>query len=108
MIRLWLSYPQMPPLSHPSKCHPFIPLPHFAPPSGRGYGFSYTNDAGRRNKDEEKGPKVAEMGSITGSDNDLRRLSIEACVSILLKFGVEQSVVDANMSRWWWGGRMRG
>ena len=69
------------------------------PPIGRGYGFSYTNDAGRRNKDEDKGPKVAEMGSITGSDNDLRRLSIEACVSILLKFGVEQSVVDANMSR---------
>ena len=68
--------------------------------AGRGYGFSFTSNLGRRaGKDEDKGPKAAETGWITGSDNDLRRLSIEACVSILLRFGVEKKVVEEDMSR---------
>ena len=56
------------------------PPPHIC--TGRGHGFSFTSDAGQRGaKEEDKaaGPKAAESGAITGSEYDLRRLSIKQC-----------------------------
>ncbi|XP_050209349.1 transcription initiation factor TFIID subunit 1 isoform X2 [Mercurialis annua] len=71
-------------------------------PSGRGLGFSYVRAA-------PKGPvsnalakkKAAARGSttVTGTDADLRRLSMEAAREVLLKFNVPEEQI-AKQTRW--------
>ena len=47
---------------------------------------------------EEKALKAPQVGSITGTDNDLRRLFTVEMKSILLAWGVEPSAIPTN--RW--------
>ncbi|KAK9162481.1 hypothetical protein Syun_003383 [Stephania yunnanensis] len=72
-------------------------------PSGRGLGFSYVRVA-------PKGPvssavvkkKVATIrggSTVTGTDADLRRLSMEAAREVLLKFNVPEEQI-AKQTRW--------
>ncbi|OMP09565.1 Ubiquitin [Corchorus olitorius] len=72
-------------------------------PSGRGLGFSYVRTAPKApvsNAVMKKKTAVARGGSsVTGTDADLRRLSMEAAREVLLKFNVPDEVI-AKQTRW--------
>ncbi|KAL0365199.1 UNVERIFIED_CONTAM: Transcription initiation factor TFIID subunit [Sesamum angustifolium] len=73
-------------------------------PSGRGLGFSYvrtTPKAPISNAMVKKKTVVGKGSTVTGTDADLRRLSMEAAreVSSLLKFNVPEEQI-AKQTRW--------
>ncbi|XWS09403.1 hypothetical protein CRYUN_Cryun40dG0082200 [Craigia yunnanensis] len=72
-------------------------------PSGRGLGFSYVRTAPKApvsNAVMKKKTAAARGGSsVTGTDADLRRLSMEAAREVLLKFNVPDEVI-AKQTRW--------
>ncbi|KAI9119626.1 hypothetical protein K1719_009502 [Acacia pycnantha] len=72
-------------------------------PSGRGLGFSYaraTPKAPVSSTVVKKKATTARTGStVTGTDADLRRLSMEAALEVLLKFNVPEEVI-AKQTRW--------
>ncbi|KAI9083926.1 hypothetical protein K1719_034184 [Acacia pycnantha] len=72
-------------------------------PSGRGLGFSYaraTPKAPVSSTVVKKKATAARTGStVTGTDADLRRLSMEAAREVLLKFNVPEEVI-AKQTRW--------
>ncbi|KAI9083910.1 hypothetical protein K1719_034168 [Acacia pycnantha] len=72
-------------------------------PSGRGLGFSYartTPKAPVSSTVVKKKATTARTGStVTGTDADLRRLSMEAAREVLLKFNVPEEVI-AKQTRW--------
>ncbi|CAK9163157.1 unnamed protein product [Ilex paraguariensis] len=72
-------------------------------PSGRGLGFSYvraTPKAPISNSTLKKKTAVSRGGSnVTGTDADLRRLSMEAAREVLLKFNVPEEQI-AKQTRW--------
>ncbi|XVE80957.1 hypothetical protein DITRI_Ditri15bG0023500 [Diplodiscus trichospermus] len=72
-------------------------------PSGRGLGFSYVRTAPKApmtNSVMKKKTAAARGGStVTGTDADLRRLSMEAAREVLLKFNVSDEVI-AKQTRW--------
>ncbi|XP_022722053.1 transcription initiation factor TFIID subunit 1 isoform X2 [Durio zibethinus] len=72
-------------------------------PSGRGLGFSYVRTAPKApmsNAMMKKKTAAARGGSsVTGTDADLRRLSMEAAREVLLKFNVPDEVI-AKQTRW--------
>ncbi|KAM7252551.1 hypothetical protein ACFE04_024434 [Oxalis oulophora] len=74
-------------------------------PTGRGLGFSYVRVAPKasvssaemvKKKAAAPGSKVT---SVTGTDADLRRLSMEAAREVLLKFNVADAVIGP-LTRW--------
>ncbi|XP_015082118.1 transcription initiation factor TFIID subunit 1 isoform X2 [Solanum pennellii] len=71
-------------------------------PSGRGLGFSYvrtTPKAPIPNAISKKKTVVAKGSTVTGTDADLRRLSMEAAREVLLKFNVPEEQI-AKLTRW--------
>ncbi|GLT91585.1 hypothetical protein SLE2022_094660 [Rubroshorea leprosula] len=72
-------------------------------PSGRGLGFSYVRAAPKAPLSStitKKKTAAARGGStVTGTDADLRRLSMEAAREVLLKFNVPDDVI-AKQTRW--------
>ncbi|XP_020107589.1 transcription initiation factor TFIID subunit 1 isoform X2 [Ananas comosus] len=72
-------------------------------PSGRGLGFSYvrvTPKAPISNSTAKKKSAAARGGStVTGTDADLRRLSMDAAREVLLKFNVPEEQID-KLTRW--------
>ncbi|KAK2983159.1 hypothetical protein RJ640_018504 [Escallonia rubra] len=72
-------------------------------PSGRGLGFSYVRTAPKApisNALVKKKAAVNRGGStVTGTDADLRRLSMEAAREVLLKFNVPEEQI-AKQTRW--------
>ncbi|KAH9321851.1 hypothetical protein KI387_016490, partial [Taxus chinensis] len=72
-------------------------------PSGRGLGFSYIRVAPKPPISSalvKKKAAAARGGSaVTGTDADLRRLSMDAAREVLLKFNVDEDQID-KMTRW--------
>uniref|UniRef100_A0ACD6A6H9 Uncharacterized protein n=1 Tax=Avena sativa TaxID=4498 RepID=A0ACD6A6H9_AVESA len=71
-------------------------------PSGRGLGFSYvrvTAKAPVSNSSHKKKSAAAKGTTVTGTDADLRRLSMDAARELLLKFGVPDEQID-KLTRW--------
>nr|XP_024393704.1 transcription initiation factor TFIID subunit 1-like isoform X3 [Physcomitrium patens] len=72
-------------------------------PSGRGLGFSYLRVATKPPNAgalvEKKAAAARGGGAVTGTDADLRRLSMEAAREVLLKFKVPEEVID-KLTRW--------
>ncbi|XP_006657187.1 transcription initiation factor TFIID subunit 1 isoform X2 [Oryza brachyantha] len=71
-------------------------------PSGRGLGFSYvrvTPKAPISNATHKKKSAAAKGTTVTGTDADLRRLSMDAARELLLKFGVPEEQID-KLTRW--------
>lgn len=72
-------------------------------PSGRGLGFSYVRTAPKAPMSSAmmKKKTVAGRGgpTVTGTDADLRRLSMEAAREVLLKFDVCEEEI-AKLTRW--------
>lgn len=71
-------------------------------PSGRGLGFSYvrvTPKAPISNAMVKKKTVVGKGSTVTGTDADLRRLSMEAARELLLKFKVPEEQI-AKLTRW--------
>ncbi|XP_057977617.1 transcription initiation factor TFIID subunit 1 isoform X2 [Malania oleifera] len=72
-------------------------------PSGRGLGFSYVRTAPKAPISSavlKKKMPVGRGGStVTGTDADLRRLSMEAAREVLLKFNVPDELI-AKQTRW--------
>ncbi|KAK6945794.1 TAFII-230 TBP-binding [Dillenia turbinata] len=72
-------------------------------PSGRGLGFSYVRTAPKApvsNAMVKKKSTIGRGGStVTGTDADLRRLSMEAAREVLLKFNVPDEHI-AKQTRW--------
>ncbi|EPS70477.1 hypothetical protein M569_04282, partial [Genlisea aurea] len=71
-------------------------------PSGRGLGFSYvrsTPKAPISNASLKKKAIVGKGSTVTGTDADLRRLSMEAAKELLLKFGVSEEQIG-KLTRW--------
>lgn len=72
-------------------------------PSGRGLGFSYLRAApkppGSSALVEKKAAAARGGGAVTGTDADLRRLSMDAAREVLLKFNVPESQIE-KLTRW--------
>ncbi|KAL8541845.1 hypothetical protein ACS0TY_002914 [Phlomoides rotata] len=71
-------------------------------PSGRGLGFSYvrtTPKAPISNAMVKKKAVISKGSTVTGTDADLRRLSMEAARELLLKFNVPEEQI-AKQTRW--------
>ncbi|PIA32456.1 hypothetical protein AQUCO_04500216v1 [Aquilegia coerulea] len=72
-------------------------------PSGRGLGFSYVRVAPKAPPSSavaKKKTAIAKGSStVTGTDADLRRLSMEAAREVLLKFNVPEEQI-AKLTRW--------
>ncbi|XP_004288581.1 PREDICTED: transcription initiation factor TFIID subunit 1 isoform X1 [Fragaria vesca subsp. vesca] len=72
-------------------------------PSGRGLGFSYVRAAPKASMSSAVVKKKSAAGrggsTVTGTDSDLRRLSMEAAREVLLKFGVSDELI-ARQTRW--------
>ncbi|CAD6336096.1 unnamed protein product [Miscanthus lutarioriparius] len=71
-------------------------------PSGRGLGFSYVRVAPKApasNSVLKKKSAAAKGTTVTGTDADLRRLSMDAARELLLKFGVPEEQID-KLTRW--------
>ncbi|XP_020534043.1 transcription initiation factor TFIID subunit 1 isoform X2 [Jatropha curcas] len=72
-------------------------------PSGRGLGFSYVRAATKATVSNAMVKKKAAAGrggsTVTGTDADLRRLSMEAAREVLLKFNVPEEQI-AKQTRW--------
>ncbi|KAJ8768872.1 hypothetical protein K2173_023867 [Erythroxylum novogranatense] len=72
-------------------------------PSGRGLGFSYVRAAPKAPVSNAMVKKKAAAGrggsTVTGTDADLRRLSMEAAREVLLKFNVPEEQI-AKQTRW--------
>ncbi|KAL9680493.1 hypothetical protein QQ045_018372 [Rhodiola kirilowii] len=72
-------------------------------PSGRGLGFSYVRTAPKApisNAAVKKKTTIPRGGTtVTGTDADLRRLSMEAAREVLLKFNVPEEQI-AKLTRW--------
>ncbi|XP_073220532.1 transcription initiation factor TFIID subunit 1 isoform X2 [Cicer arietinum] len=72
-------------------------------PSGRGLGFSYARAPPKAPVSSAMVKKKAAAGrggsTVTGTDADLRRLSMEAAREVLLKFNVPEEVI-AKQTRW--------
>ncbi|KAG9146368.1 hypothetical protein Leryth_018420 [Lithospermum erythrorhizon] len=71
-------------------------------PTGRGLGFSYVRTAPKAPASNGMAKKKAFAGkgtTVTGTDADLRRLSMEAAREVLLKFNVADEQID-QLTRW--------
>ncbi|GFP86800.1 transcription initiation factor TFIID subunit 1 [Phtheirospermum japonicum] len=71
-------------------------------PSGRGLGFSYVRSTPKApipNSVVKKKTVVGKGSTVTGTDADLRRLSMEAARELLLKFNVPEEQI-AKLTRW--------
>ncbi|KAK7407342.1 hypothetical protein VNO78_09180 [Psophocarpus tetragonolobus] len=72
-------------------------------PSGRGMGFSYARAPPKAPVSSAMVKKKATANrggtTVTGTDADLRRLSMEAAREVLLKFNVPEEVI-AKQTRW--------
>lgn len=71
-------------------------------PSGRGLGFSYVRAVPKApvvTNTKKKAAAARGGSSVTGTDADLRRLSMEAAREVLLKFNVSDDVI-AKQTRW--------
>ncbi|MCO5553715.1 hypothetical protein L7F22_007241 [Adiantum nelumboides] len=72
-------------------------------PSGRGLGFSYLRAAPKPPSStalvEKKAAAARGGGAVTGTDADLRRLSMDAAREVLLKFNVPESQIE-KLTRW--------
>ncbi|XP_024189416.1 transcription initiation factor TFIID subunit 1 isoform X3 [Rosa chinensis] len=72
-------------------------------PSGRGLGFSYVRATPKASMSSAVVKKKSAAGrggsTVTGTDSDLRRLSMEAAREVLLKFGVSDELI-ARQTRW--------
>ncbi|XP_031250159.1 transcription initiation factor TFIID subunit 1-like isoform X2 [Pistacia vera] len=72
-------------------------------PSGRGLGFSYVRAAPKAPMSSSMVKKKAAASrggtTVTGTDADLRRLSMEAAREVLLKFNVPEEMI-AKQTRW--------
>ncbi|XP_076909676.1 transcription initiation factor TFIID subunit 1-like [Bidens hawaiensis] len=72
-------------------------------PSGRGLGFSYvrtTPKAPVSNAVAKKKAPINRVGiTVTGTDADLRRLSMKAAREVLIKFNVSEQQI-AKLTRW--------
>ncbi|KAK9725200.1 hypothetical protein RND81_05G128200 [Saponaria officinalis] len=71
-------------------------------PSGRGLGFSYVRVVSKppvSNALAKKKPVVAKGSTVTGTDADLRRLSMDAAREVLVKFNIPDEQID-KLSRW--------
>ncbi|CAL8462032.1 g1563 [Coccomyxa elongata] len=67
-------------------------------PTGHGVGFSFFRDDHKAAADSGPVPK-REVGQITGTNSDLRRLSMEKSREILLSLGITDDEIK-GLSRW--------
>ncbi|KAL6531294.1 Transcription initiation factor TFIID subunit 1 [Orobanche hederae] len=72
-------------------------------PSGRGLGYSYVRTTPKPppvgNSTVKKKTVVAKGSTVTGTDADLRRLSMDAARELLLKFNVPEDQIT-TLTRW--------
>nr|XP_043638575.1 transcription initiation factor TFIID subunit 1 isoform X2 [Erigeron canadensis] len=72
-------------------------------PSGRGLGFSYVRTASKAPVSnataKKKVPVTRGVLQVTGTDADLRRLSMKAAREVLIKFNVPEDQI-AKLTRW--------
>jgi transcription initiation factor TFIID subunit 1 len=70
-------------------------------PSGRGEGFNFVREEAKSNKTtgNTDGALNAQIKKITGTDNDLRRLTMKQMASLLRSYGMDQKKID-TLKRW--------
>ncbi|KAJ0920891.1 putative chromatin remodeler Bromodomain family [Helianthus annuus] len=72
-------------------------------PSGRGLGFSYVRTAPKAPVSNAVTKKKAPINrggiTVTGTDADLRRLSMKAACEVLIKFNVSEQQIE-KLTRW--------
>ena len=70
-------------------------------PSGRGEGFNFVREEAKSNKasGNTDGALNAQIKKITGTDNDLRKLTMKQMASLLRSYGMGQKEID-TLKRW--------
>lgn len=70
-------------------------------PSGRGEGFNFIREEAKSNKTtgNTDGALNAQIKKITGTDNDLRKLTMKQMASLLRSYGMGQKEID-TLKRW--------
>jgi len=69
-------------------------------PSGQGEGFSFLREADSKpSKSLNSNTLNAEMKKITGTEDDLRKLTMKQMAKILLHYGMAQKYID-TLKRW--------
>ena len=70
-------------------------------PSGRGEGFSFLREEVKTSKASANtdGALNAQIKKITGTDNDLRKLTMKQMASLLRSYGMSQKDID-TLKRW--------
>ena len=70
-------------------------------PSGRGEGFNFLREEVKSNKasGNTDGALNAQIKKITGTDNDLRKLTMKQMASLLRSYGMDQKKID-TLKRW--------
>ena len=80
------------------KC--LLALTGVADPTGCGEGFSYVKVPNKPNQQkDELAKETPTKKTVTGTDADLRRLSLKDAKTLLKKFGVQESEIK-KLSRW--------
>jgi Protein of unknown function (DUF3591) len=68
-------------------------------PSGIGEGFSFLREADAKPSKNVGGAQTAEMKKITGTEDDLRKLTMKQMGRILKSYGMAQKQID-TLKRW--------
>lgn len=69
-------------------------------PSGRGEGYNFTREADNKpTKISGDGALSAQIKKITGTENDLRKLTMKEMASLLRSYGMRQKEID-TLKRW--------
>merc|ERR1711871_890132 len=79
------------------KC--LLELSGFGDTSGAGEFFSFVKQTQAVSQQKQKKAKVVQKAAVTGTDADLRKLSLDNARLVLLKFGVSEERIR-NMTRW--------
>ena len=70
-------------------------------PSGQGEGFSFLREADSKPSKSvgQNGALNAEIKKITGTDDDLRKLTMKQMAALLRSYGMAQKQID-TLKRW--------
>jgi hypothetical protein len=68
-------------------------------PSGQGEGFSFLREIDLKPTKSDAGALSAQMKKITGTDDDLRKLTMKQMASLLRSYGMAQKQID-TLKRW--------
>ena len=68
-------------------------------PSGLGEGFSFLREAEKQSKSAGTAALNAQVKKITGTEDDLRKLTMKQMAALLRSFGMAQKQID-TLKRW--------